>query len=380
MYRLLLLFKRERERETTCHRCDDAIYIYIIQLSPYSNVVNPCSMTLSWLEECAHNEQPTILRACGKRSRSIRGSIRRGRSRGIRGSLRRGRSRGIRGSLRWGIRWGRRRGEGCILARTIVRPCLGPQTSRGGGGLIRGHATPEVEGPWLALVRSSGNTDLIAGVIECGGRPSGNVDDGGSGGGSGGYHLFVHAISCKCRGRGRGGHRSRAGTNEGPTHIGVGSPGSVGALGAVSTVGPRLALVHKLRCTDSQSNLSSGHVTSGGGIVVGGAASDDCRRIIGWGCGWCTCSRASANIGPSQTTTGGIEWTELPTEAGVGPCLALVHKLDEGCRGDGHRHTCILSIRADASGNPGTWTATHSCRRWTARGSSRWFCRSRCSG
>ena len=320
-----------------------------------------------------NNEQPLD---GGRRSRGIRGS----RRRGIRRSLRGGGSRGIRWSRRWGIRWGRRRGEGGILARTIVRPCLGPQSSRGGGGLIRGHATPEVEGPWLALVRSSSNTDLIAGVIERGGRPSGNVDDGGSGGGSGGYHLFVHAISCKCRGGGRGGHRSRAGTNEGPTHIGVGSPGSVGALGAVSTVGPRLALVHKLRCTDSQSNLSSGHVTSGGGIVVGGAASDDCRRIIGWGCGWCTCSRASANIGPSQTTTGGIEWTELPTEAGVGPCLALVHKLDEWCRGDGHRHTCILGIRADASGNPGTWTATHRCRRWAARGSSRWFCRSWCRG
>jgi hypothetical protein len=186
-----------------------------------------------------------------------------------------------------------------------------------------------------------------------------------------GSGLFVHAITDEVGGSGRGCQGTIAWTNEGPAHIGVGSPGGVCALVAVSTVGPGLALVHKFlqwRCADCQTHLISRLIRSGGSAVVIGASSDHCRRVIGWTSGRRNRSSAPTNIGPSQTTSRRVEGAELSTEARVGPCLALVYMLHKRGGGDGHTHLCVLGIRANGASSPSGGTSTHRCRRRTTRG------------
>lgn len=234
--------------------------------------------------------------------------------------------------------------------------------------MVRGHTAPEVEWPWLALVGGSVDAYLITGFVQCGRGPGRDVHDGGSGGGGGSDHLDVHAISSEGGGSDGGCKGALAWTNKSPTHIGVGSSGGIYALVAISTVGPGLALVHNLLqwCgANSETHLTSSDVTCGGGVVVTGASTNNIRWIIRWAGGGCNCSRASTNIGPSQTTTRGIEGAELATEARVGPCLALVYKLDKRGSGDGDTHLLVLGVGSHASDSPSTRASTHNCCRRT---------------
>jgi hypothetical protein len=193
-----------------------------------------------------------------------------------------------------------------------------------------------------------------------------------------GSGLFVHAITDKVGGSGRGCQGTIAWTNEGPTHIGVGSPGGVCALVAVSTVGPGLALVHNFlqwRCADCQTHLISRLICSGGSAVVVRASSDHRRRVIGWASGWRNRSSASTNKGPSQTTPGRVKGAELSAEARVGPCLALVDMGDKWRGGDNHTHLCVLGVRANGPSSPSGGASTHRCRRRTTRGGEGWTLR-----
>jgi len=234
--------------------------------------------------------------------------------------------------------------------------------------LVRSHTAPEVEWPWLALVGGSLDADLITGFVQCGRGPGGDVHDGGSGGRCGSDHLDVHAITSEGSGSDGGCKGTLAWTNESPTHIGVGSSGGIDALVAISTVGPGLALVHNLLqwCgANSETHLTSSDVASGGRVVVAGASTNNIRWIVGWAGSGCNGSSASTNIGPSQTTTGGIEGAELATETRVGPCLALVDKLDKWGSGDCDTHLLILAVGSHASDSPSSGASTHNCCRRT---------------
>jgi hypothetical protein len=242
--------------------------------------------------------------------------------------------------------------------------------------LVCSNAAPKVEWPRLASERRSADAHLITGIVLSASCPHGSVDNGGSWGGSCGYHLDVLAVADEIGGSGCGCQGAIARSKGGPG-IGFIFPArSVTTIVAPSFIGPLATLVHNFVGTYSLGYFVASLVASEGGIVVGGAASDHASRGESRSDGRCNSPCATTDQVPSQATARDVEWAKLSTKTRVWPCLALVHSLDEWSSGDGHTHSVILLVGVDVSGSPCSWassTTSRNCR--SIRGTSRRFLR-----